>query len=231
VTYYDGKGLVDLATALRQGLDLAQARLRIEYGNGLTVWVNRARTERWSVQAEGIRYELPPSGFLAVAPELRFLAYSANVGGNRADFCECEGYVFLDTRSANPRGVENIVVDGAVVLLGSAVSGRNDLVLVEARQLTLEEGEYRLSERADLRLTHLSPDEVELTVLDSDNGKPVHVSWPAFSPEWTGPGLEVWELQEGEWQASRCTVQQIRTGPQLARARPGVTYRVRVPEG
>jgi len=67
---------------------------------------------------------------------------------------------------------------------------------------------------------------VELTVMDSENGKPVHVSWPALGPQWKGPRLEVLEQVDGEWRPSRCQVNQTRSGPQLARAVVGATYRV-----
>ena len=115
-----------------------------------------------------------------------------------------------------------------MVLLPAQVTGRQDLVLVNARQLTLGEDEYRLSERGDVRLTHLSDREVELTVMDTENGKPVHASWPAFTPAWRETRFEILErAADGPWDPSRCQVSQTRTGPQLARALPGLSYRVR----
>src|SRR5262249_11974888 len=149
--------------------------------------------------------------------------------GNRADYCRASQYTFLDVRSSNPRTVEGITTDGAVALLPSELAGRRDVVLTGARQAILGEEEYRLSERGDARLPVLSPNEVEVTVLDTETGKPVHVSWPAIAPAWKDPKLEVLERADGAWRPSRCQINQTRSGPQLARAVVGVTYRVVAP--
>jgi len=65
-------------------------------------------------------------------------------------------------------------------------------------------------------------------VLDTETGKPVHVTWPAAAPEWHHP-VEVMEHEEGGWRPSRNQVHTVRQGVQLARALPGVTYRLRAP--
>lgn len=226
ILYAVDDDVVDLAEALRRGADLSQARVRIEYGNGLTVWVNRALKGSWTIYNGSERLEVPPSGFFAVTPRQRVIAYSTQVNGQRTDFCRCPDYTFLDVRGTNARAVEGISTDGAVALLKSAVLNKHDVVLVGARQLTLGDDEYRLSERADLRLTHLSAREIELTVMDSESGKPVHVQWPAFSGSWRSDKLRVQELSEGKWEPSRSQVTQTRSGPQLARVKCGVTYRV-----
>jgi hypothetical protein len=226
IRYRDGEELLELRDALRRGLDLSQAQLRIEYGGGLTVWVNRSEHERWQLQADDKQWDLPPYGFLASAPSQEFLAYSALISGQRADFCRSTGYTFLDARSPNPRTVEGMTTDGSVALLASEVPNRPDVVLVGARQLKLGKEEYYLSERGDVRFRHLSPDELEIVVLDSGSGKPLHISWPAYTWSWKSANLEVLELEDGEWRASRCNVIQVRTGPQLTRALPGSSYRI-----
>jgi len=228
IRYRSGEEFLDLREALLRGLDLAGAQLRIEYGGGLTVWVNRSDQERWRLQANDAQWELPPNGFLASAPSQEFLAYSAIVSGQRTDFCRSAGYTFLDTRSANPRTVEAITTDGSVALLASAVPGRRDVVLVGARQLKLGPEEYHLSERGDVRFRHLSPDELEVIVMDTETGKPLHVSWPAYSSAWKAANLDVLERVGDQWHASRCPISQVRTGLQLARALPGSSYRIRI---
>jgi hypothetical protein len=230
IAYRHGGEMLPLAEVLRAGADLVDAQVRIEYANGLTVWVNRARRVAWIVDAGGERWELPPSGFLALAPKQRLVAYSASIGGQRTDYCASAQYTFLDVRGTKSRGVEGVRVDGAVVLLESRVPDRRDLVLISARQLELDEGQYSLSERGDLRIAHLAPGQIEVTVMDSESGKPVHVQWPCFSDAWKGSRFQVTEQEGSGWVASRCQVQQTRTGPQLGRAHPGVSYRVQVPE-
>lgn len=226
IRYREGEELLELRDALRRGLDLSQAQLRIEYGGGLTVWVNRSEQERWRLQVDDTQWELPPYGFLARAPSHEFLAYSALISGQRADFCRSASYTFLDPRSPNPRAVEGMTTDGSVALLASEVPGRRDVVLVGARQLKLGKEEYFLSERGDVRFRQLSPEELEIVVLDSVSGKPLHISWPAYTWSWKSANLEVLELEDGEWRPSRCIVIQARTGPQLTRALPGSSYRI-----
>lgn len=226
IRYRDGDELVELREALVRGLDLSQAQVRLEYAGGLVVWVNRSEKERWRIEAQEGEWELPPHGFVASASGRDFLAYSALISGQRADFCRSAQYTFLDTRSANPRTVEGITTDGSVALLDSAVPGRRDVVLVGARQLKLGPEEYYLSERGDVRFRQLDPGELEITVMDTETGKPVHVSWPAYSSAWKAGNLEVHELDGAQWRGSRCSISQVRTGLQLARALPGSTYRI-----
>jgi hypothetical protein len=226
IRYRSGAKLVDLREALLTNLDLSQAQLRIEYENGLTIWINRHRRDSWTVDAARERWELPPNGFVAISPEDRFIAYSAVIGGQRADFCRSEAYTFLDTRSPQPRSLEGITTDGSVALLHSDVEDRQDVVLVGARELLLDEDEYRLGERADVRFQHVTETELEVTVMDSETGKPVQVSWPAFSPAWKSNSFEVQELDGDHWQPSRNTVVQTRNGLQMNRLRPGCTYRI-----
>jgi len=229
VRYRFGPRMLSLREALLGNHDLRQAQLRIEYENGLTVWINRHRRDVWTVDASGERWELPPNGFVALSPQDRFIAYSALVAGQRADYCRSEAYTFLDTRSPQPRSLEGITTDGSVALLHSEVADRRDIVLVGARALTLDEDEYRLGERADARFSHVSESELEVTVMDSETGKPVQVSFPAFAPAWKSNQVEVLELHEGRWVPSRNAVAQTRNGLQMGRLRPGTSYRIIAP--
>jgi hypothetical protein len=151
------------------------------------------------------------------------------IDGQRTDFCRCAAYTFLDARSSQPRLVEEIRTDGSVALLQSEVGGRRDVVMVGARQLDLGSDEYRLSERGDVRFRHVGAHELEIVVMDTETGKPLQVSWPAFSAPWKSGNLEVLELEGDCWIRSRNPVPQTRTGPQLARLLPGARYRVVAP--
>lgn len=232
IRYEQNDEFLVLADALAAGLDLTQPRLFVEYDNGLALWINRSSTN-WTVDSDGHLFQLPPSGFVARSEPGELLVYSANLHGSRVDFAGCPGYTFVDARGPGTRTIEGIACDGSVALIAGDVEGYPDVVLVGARQLTLHgeetDLEYRLSERGDLRLTHLSELELEITVLDTENGKPVHVTWPQFSEAWKGQTFQVDEWANGAYIASRLQVQQTRNGPQLSRAQPGVTYRISVP--
>jgi hypothetical protein len=230
VGYWNGEEFLPLAQALRS-LDLTQARVRIQYDNGLTLWVNRSKGESWSLQTADGAWTLPPTGFLALTADRSLLAYSATVGGSRTDFCRSADYTFLDTRSAHPRTAEGITVDGSVVVRPCEVELGFDVTLVAARQLKIEGEELLLSERGDLRFRYRSPEELEITVLDTESGKPAHVAWTPLTADWKAlDRLHVLELEGEHWVPSRAQLSHTRTGPQLARAHPGVVYRVRLLE-
>lgn len=228
VHYAEGEAWYRLAEALRQGLDLANARVRVRYERGLEVWVNRAREGDWEVDSAEGRFVLPPNGFLVLSAVPRLLAYSALLEGERTAFCRCARYTFLEARGGQLRRIGEFQTDGGAALLRSEVSGRPDVLLLGAQALVVGDEEYHLSERGDARLTHRSGREVEVTVLETASGRPANFSWPAFSAGWRGNRFEVAAWERGGWRASRAQVVPTRTGPSLQRAQVGITYRVRL---
>jgi hypothetical protein len=96
--------------------------------------------------------------------------------------------------------------------------------MVRARALDIAGTEYRLSERGDVRFYFEDDGSVRIKVLDSESGKPIHVTWPmpgATDREWT-----VTEREGNHWRPSSAVLQPTREGPQLSRARPGAEYRI-----
>jgi hypothetical protein len=229
VDYWDGTAWLDLAGALCGGLDLANARLRVVYENGLTVWVNRHQRSEWSVQANGAPYVLPPNGWLGVNEQTRLLTYSALVPGGRADVVLCDAYRFLRARSNVTRRIEGITTDGAAAIVKSAVPNRSDLYLVGARTLSEEVELIKSSERGDLSVVHLSEREVELILLDSDSGRSCNVTLHYFGPEWQQSRLGLHERSEDAWRRAPNQVQHTKRGVQIARMMPGVLYRLFLP--
>ncbi|MCX7973426.1 MAG: DUF5696 domain-containing protein [Candidatus Aminicenantes bacterium] len=63
------------------------ARLKIEYDNGLLIYINRSLNEPWDIQVDQNIYTLPPGGFLA-KQEDSFLAYTAIVSGIKKYFLQ-----------------------------------------------------------------------------------------------------------------------------------------------
>lgn len=230
VRYRAGEEMLSLAEALRRGMDFVNPQLRIQYAGGLQVWVNRSGKESWSVTCDEGEFLLPPSGFLAVAPRQRLLAYSAICRGHHVDYCSAQlpRYTFLDARGEVVRSVGDLEIDGAVCLFKGDAQRRTDLVMVAATRLRTGGEEYRLSTRGDVRFAHRTLREVEITLLDIHEGSHAHVTWPAWDPGWS---CSHWEIQEreqvGEWRPSEAEIQMTRQGPQLLRARAGVTYQVR----
>lgn len=220
--------LVPLAEALRRGADLTRVQVWRRHASGLEVWVNTEARTAWRVRAGRNDYELPPNGWLAWAPDGSLLAYSALVVGNRVDVCLCSDYSFLDVRGDVARRIEGITTDGAVALIRRPDLPRREVVLVGGRTLTVEDEQYRLSERADVNFRVPSEAEVEIAVLASESGKPVLVGFPAYSPAWQEGPWTVTEWLEGDWRRTSAQVQPTKTGAQLGRARPGGRFRVRL---
>lgn len=71
-------GFDEVADVLREELGC----MRIEYDNGLILWVNRTSWRNWDVIRNDAVFTLPPSGFLAVKG-LQFLAYTALIDGRK----------------------------------------------------------------------------------------------------------------------------------------------------
>lgn len=71
-------GFDEVGDVLREELGC----LRIEYDNGLKIWINRTSARSWDVVRDGAVFTLPPSGFLA-AKGYEFLAYTAIVNGRK----------------------------------------------------------------------------------------------------------------------------------------------------
>ncbi len=220
---YESDGeLLPLREALRRQIDLTEARLRLQYEGGLTVWVNRSSQPQWNVGPEFP--PLPPTGFAASTEDGSFYCFSASVHGQRTDYCRCPEYVFLDTRGSGRREVEGIATDGAVVLRRGEDGRASDVLMVRARVLEFEGQDFHLSERGDARLMFQEDGSIRIKVLDSESGKPLHITWPGSGEDTAS--LSVRERQGEAWESSAALLQPTRQGPQLSRARPGTEYLV-----
>jgi hypothetical protein len=229
VEYWDGKVWLDLARFLLGGGDVQNVRLRISYENGLTVWVNRHQRSEWSVSAHGSAYLLPPNGWLALNPGTGLVSYSALVPGGRADVARCATYRFLNARSNVARRIEGITTDGAAAIVRGQVAAREDLFLVGGRTLTEGVDLIKSSERGDFSVIHRSEREVELLLLDSENGRSSNLTLHYFSSEWQQARLGLQEQFEGSWRRAPNQVQHTKRGVQIARMLPGVLYRLYLP--
>ncbi len=100
--------------------------LRIEYDNGLKIWINRTSARYWDVVRNDAVFTLPPSGFLA-AQGYQFLAYTAIVNGRKEYYlwpaeAPCRGH--LDFAIPQPLGFAGIKTENR------SLFGREDVVLL-----------------------------------------------------------------------------------------------------
>jgi hypothetical protein len=230
IQYHHLGSWLTLADAMRAGVDFVQAQLRIAYGNGLTIYVNRRARDEWQVRTENGVFLLPPSGWVAANPTQSFLAYSALVSGGRADVVRCPAYSFLSARSNVARRIEGITTDGAAAVVASALPGLSDYYLVGGRTLALDADVMKLSERGDASLVHLSDGELELTLMDSESGESLNVTVFYVSEPWQRARIGLVEWSDGQWRRAPNQVQHTKRGLQIARVKPGAVYRLSLPD-
>jgi len=112
ISYADKKGkLLDVSAAIATGsLDISQ--IRLEYDNGLVVWVNGHNEDNWKTP-EAI---LPPSGYYAHNQDGSLVVFSALNNGHRVDYVHSPAYDYIDGRGKwlqTPWGAS----DGQLIIL------------------------------------------------------------------------------------------------------------------
>ena len=95
VMYWTGEEYASVDEALTSDT-WKRSQLYVEYPGDFELWVNGSETNRWDVRVGAERYALPPSGWVAVAPE--FLAFSGLFEDRRIDYVVSEDYIYLDPR-------------------------------------------------------------------------------------------------------------------------------------
>ncbi|MCX7598069.1 MAG: hypothetical protein N2512_04290, partial [Armatimonadetes bacterium] len=110
ISYHNGERFLGTSEALATDAHLRRC-LRVKYSRGLVVHVNYNATENWEIDWDGRRFTLPPYGWLIAKPG-ELLAYSALVGGSRADYTLCKDYIYLNSG-------EDTVREGALEVSGA----------------------------------------------------------------------------------------------------------------
>jgi hypothetical protein len=116
-------------------------------------------------------------------------------------------------------------------MVRSEVAGKRDLFVCGCKSVAESEELLKLSDRADFSLIYRSARDLELCVLDSENGGSVNVTLPALGPEWQQGRLLLDEREGGDWHRALNQIQNTRRGLQIARLRPDIVYRLTLPDG
>ena len=94
IQYADNNGrLMDVSAAIATDV-LNRSQLKLEYDNGLEIWVNGNKKESWKTP----NAELPPSGYFARLPGTGLVVFSAIKDGKRIDYVHSPAYDFIDGR-------------------------------------------------------------------------------------------------------------------------------------
>ena len=96
IRYANDKGeLLDVSAAIATDAH-NRTQLKLEYDNGLEIWVNGNKEETWKTP----NAVLPPNGYYAKLPDASLEVFSALKDGKRADFVHSPAYDFLDGRGS-----------------------------------------------------------------------------------------------------------------------------------
>jgi hypothetical protein len=85
--------LLDVSAAIASDAH-KRSQIRLEYDNGLEIWVNGSREESWKTP----HAVLPPSGYYARLPDENLEVFSAFRNGQRVDYVTSPAYDFMDGR-------------------------------------------------------------------------------------------------------------------------------------
>jgi len=135
IRYLDKGELVRLGQAILDKIDFKNARLYLEWDNGLKLYVNRNTTEPWEVdiQQRGGRkqFRLAPNGWLAYGKKKGLLEYACVQGGKRIEYVKSRPYVFACSPAGSKQTIEDVVTDGIVALKRSVSPEVMDLHTVD----------------------------------------------------------------------------------------------------
>lgn len=94
IQYANDKGeLLDVSAAIATNA-YKRTQLKLEYNNGLEIWVNGNKEEVWKTP----NADLPPNGYYAKLPNGKLEVFSALKNGKRGDYVSSPVYNFIDGR-------------------------------------------------------------------------------------------------------------------------------------
>jgi len=114
VDYLDGDRIVSTSEALASGA-YKHSQLRVEYENGLELWVNGSWDRWWKLPANAGGHVLPPAGWFVRARDGGFWELSGLHAGRRIDVVESPEYLYIDGRGAFTE-LDHLAARGAVAL-------------------------------------------------------------------------------------------------------------------
>ena len=195
---------------------LIDAKLKVVYQNGLTVFVNHG-TSDWVQWHNGTQYVLPEDGYLAYLDALGFLTFSAKLspGGPRFDYVDAKGqYVFMDGR-------------GSVTSHGKIQTSDNPFGHVAFKNYASGNAGYE-DGNTEIQVTYdLPPTTVGLLFLSSssvlENGAELGIKAVGLMQGF-GPGIAFRDVSTtATWSSSDPSVATVNPGGAVITKGPGVT--------
>lgn len=154
---YEGE-MLTLSQALITDIDFVNAKLYIEYENGLKIYVNHDQTDNWIVTLDGNLYDLPSNGWVASNVNINFLEYSTVLDTHRVDYITSPAYAFARSRNENQQSIGDIVTDGAVAVKFLNPNNLREIHMVKTSIVEHAQAPYGIintSDKCNLNLTYL----------------------------------------------------------------------------
>ena len=122
--------LLDVSAAVATGA-YRRNQLRLEYDNGLVVWVNGHRKESWMLP----EIDLPPGGYYAHDPGDSLVVFSAIMKGEKTDYVHAPAYDYVDGRG---KWVESpwAASDGQLIVLKNE-DGSREVIPFKAERFAI----------------------------------------------------------------------------------------------
>lgn len=171
ILYEDNGRMVGLSQAIINDVDFVNAKIYLEYDNGLKLFVNRDQLDNWTVALEGRSYRLPPKGWVAVNHAIGFLEYSANIDVNRVDYVTSPLYTFARSRTGSEQLIDDLTTDGTVALKRDELTNLREIHMVNTSIVDHTEAPYGIiitSAKCNLNLDYVDGYQVLLSIHNSD---------------------------------------------------------------
>jgi len=175
ILYEDSGQMVGLSQAIIDDIDFVNARIYIEYDNGLKLFVNHDQVDNWIVNLEGRSYHLPPNGWVALNRAIGFLEYSANVDANRVDYVKSPLYTFARSRTGSEQLIDDLTTDGTVALKRDELTNLREIHMVNTSVVDHTQAPYGIistSAKCNLNLDYVDEYQVLFSIYNSDQETP-----------------------------------------------------------
>jgi len=187
ILYEDAAQMVKLSQALIDGIDFVQAKLYIEYTNGLKIFINHDQANYWTVSLDGNLYHLPPNGWVASNPSLNFLEYSAVLGTQRVDYVTSIAYTFARSRTGNQQTIEDLITDGTVAVKFLYPNNLREIHMVKTSVVEHAQAPYGIintSDKCNLNLTYLSQYKFKFRIYDINSNISFEITYKDAPSSW-----------------------------------------------
>jgi hypothetical protein len=189
ILYEDGGQMVGLSQALIDDINFINAKLYIEYDNGLKLYVNHDQVDNWIVNLNGMSYDLPPNGWVASNSNLNFLEYSAIVNNNRVDYVKSGVYTFARSRTGDPQIIGNLATDGTVALKRDELTNLREIHMVNTSVVDYTQAPYGVistSTKCNLNLAYIDSYKFWFSTYGSDT-RTIDVTYKDAPSTWRDP--------------------------------------------